>query len=339
MNILLTCAGRRNYLVKYFREALGHEGCVCAADMQLTAPALVDAQKAFKVPSIYNPNYIESIIAICIENDINAVLSLNDLELPILSQNEKRFAEIGVRVVVSSEKVIDICFDKFRTTLFAEELGINTPLTYKKIDDAQQALSSGALKFPLILKPRWGSASIGIEVVYSEYELELAYKLLNIKLSRTILAEASKENISEAILIQEFIDGDEFGLDIVNDLNGNYCATIVKKKLAMRAGETDKAVTVNNMQLVQFGELIGKSLKHIGNLDCDFFISNGKCYLLELNSRFGGGYPFSHEAGANIPKAIINWLKGEVAPSSLFAVTNNSGFSKYDNLMRIPTTI
>lgn len=336
MNILFTCAGRRNYLIKYFKEAIKDKGNIYAADMQNSAPSLVEADKAFIVPSIYEDNYIEFISNICKTENISALISLNDLELPILSRNRELFNKIGVKLIVSSEKVINITFDKYETAKFSKKIGIDTPATYITLDSALNAINKRKIFFPLIIKPRWGSASIGIEIVKTIEELKLSYKLQSIKLKETILAEASKKAVNEAILIQEFIHGQEYGVDIINDLETNYKATIVKKKISMRSGETDKAVTVNEPKLIELGKKIGENLKHIGNLDCDFFFANNKFYLLEMNSRFGGGYPFSHEAGANIPKAIIMWLQNKKADSTLFQVEFNQAFSKYDNLMKIP---
>lgn len=337
MNILFTCAGRRNYLIRYFKVAIGDSGKIYAADMQLSAPALVDADKAFKVPSIYDEDYIRTLYDICKKENIISIISLNDLELPILASNKKLFEEIGVKLIVSSEEVIKITFDKYETIRFATLLGIPTPKTFLSQKEAISAINNNGISFPLIIKPRWGSASIGIEIVNDLEELELAYQLQIKKLKRTILFEASKQDLDNAILIQEMIKGQEFGVDIINDLSCKYQATIVKKKLAMRAGETDKAITVDNIELKQLGELIGNNLGHIGNLDCDFFYDNGKYYLLEMNSRFGGGYPFSHEAGANVPMAIIKWLKNEEIDLNLFSVKNGEAFSKFDNLMSIPT--
>lgn len=336
MNILFTCAGRRNYIINYFKEAIGDKGFIYAADMQLSAPALVDAHKAFVVPGIYEPSYITELSTICQNENVDAIISLNDLELPILSANKSKFEKINVNVIVSSEKVIDITFDKFKAYEFAVQHLINTPITYISLKSAKYDIYNNQLSFPIVLKPRWGSASIGIDIVYNMEELELAYRLHTIKLERTILQEASKSSKHENILIQEFIEGQEYGLDIINDLQGNYQATIVKKKLSMRAGETDKAMTVDNAKLRAIGKKIGKALKHVGNLDCDFFLKNGKYYLLEMNSRFGGGYPFSHEAGVNVPKVIIGWLEGNIIDFNLLKPKYNMAFSKCDSLIKIP---
>jgi len=336
MNILFTCAGRRNYLVNYFKEELNGRGKVFAADFSKSAPALAEADVAILVPEVYDPGYIDALESIIEKHNINAVISLNDLELPVLSVNSDRLGKHGCRVIVSNEKVIDICFDKLKTVEFAKKLNINTPKTFTSIKDVLMALDKRQIDFPLVVKPRWGSSSIGLEFPEDKTELELAYELLNYRLDRTILSGVSASDRERAIIIQEKIEGSEYGLDIINDLDGNHKAVIVKKKLSMRAGETDKAMTVEHPHLAKYGKKIGEALGHISNLDCDFFQDNdGKHYLLEMNPRFGGGYPFSHEAGANLPGAIVSWLHGKSVPDKCFIVEQNVAFSKCDRLIKV----
>ena len=335
-NFLFTCAGRRNYLLKYFKEALGGKGKIIAADMQMSAPAMAVADISIPVPGVYSAEYIDSLIEICKTENVRALLSLNDLELPLLSTAKDRFEKEGVALIVSSEKIIEICFDKWRTLEFALENNIACPETFLTMNDAIEAIESGKLNFPVTIKPRWGSASIGIEYPESIKELKLAYELINLKINRSILSEASNQDKNRAILIQEKISGTEYGLDILNDLEGNNVAVYVKEKLAMRAGETDKAVLRNRPDIKKLGETIGKALKHIGNLDCDIFEKDGELYLLEMNPRFGGGYPFSHMAGANYPAAIISWLEGKKADSSCFQYYYDKAFAKCDMLVEVP---
>ena len=110
MNILFTCAGRRTYLLKYFKDNVDRGDKIIATDMQLSAPALQMADVKLQVPSVYDSKYINILVSICKQYNANALISLNDLELPILSANKALFQEIGVQVIVSSQNVIDICF-------------------------------------------------------------------------------------------------------------------------------------------------------------------------------------------------------------------------------------
>lgn len=334
MNILFTCAGRRTYLLKYFKENLSEGDKIVATDMQLSAPALQAANVKIQVPAVYDPKYIDITLNICKEQKIDALLCLNDLELPILAENKARFEALGVKVIVSDPEVIDIAFDKYKTAQWVESLGLNAPKTYVTLVSAKEALAKGEISFPLFMKPRWGSGSIGLETIDDMEELDIYYHLLMKKIKKTILATASVGD--EYIMIQEKLTGKEFGLDVMNDLQGNNVAVSVKQKLAMRAGETDKAITVDIPEVYEMGRKIGENLRHIGNLDVDIMQrANGDYCVLELNPRFGGGYPFSYEAGVNMPKAIIQWVKGEKVDAGILKPEIGRMFAKNDYLMEI----
>jgi len=334
MNILFTCAGRRTYLLKYFKENMSPEDKIVATDMQLSAPALQAADIKIQVPAVYDHKYIDITLDICKKHKIDALLCLNDLELPILAENKAKFEALGVKVIVSDPEVIDICFDKYKTAKWVASIDLNAPKTYVTLATAKDALVKGEIAFPLFMKPRWGSGSIGLETIDDMGELDIYYNILMKKIKKTILATASVGD--EYIMIQEKLTGNEFGLDVMNDFEGNNVAVSVKKKLAMRAGETDKAITVDLPEVREMGRKIGENLKHIGNLDVDIMQrANGDYCVLELNPRFGGGYPFSYEAGVNLPKAIIQWLKGEKVDPQILQPEYGKMFSKNDYLMEI----
>ena len=333
MNIFFTCAGRRTYLLKYFREQLAGDGLIIGGDMQLTAPALSVADIKVQLPAVYAEQYVDVLLDVCSKHNVRLLISLNDLELPILADNKHRFEEIGTIVVVSSPDVIDVCFDKLKPAQFIERIGLKAPMTFVNLNEAEDAINKGKLHFPVILKPRWGSGSIGIEVVEDIEELRMVYRLLLHKVKKSILATASQGD--EYIMIQQLIRGREYGLDIMNDLNGNHVAVSIKQKLAMRAGETDKAVTVSDAQLADMGRLIGEQLGHIGNLDCDILEENGAYYVLELNPRFGGGFPFSYEAGVNLPFAMLKWVEGESVHPDILTPITGKRFAKCDYLVEV----
>ena len=320
--------------MKYFRENMSPGDKIVATDMQLSAPAHQAADVRIQVPAVYAPDYIDITLKICREHAIDALISLNDLELPILAENKARFEAEGVKLIVSDPEVIDICFDKYKTAQWVESIGLNAPKTYVRLEDAKNALSVGEIAFPLFMKPRWGSGSIGLESIEDMAELEIYYGLLAKKIKKSILATASIG--SEFIMIQEKLTGKEYGLDVMNDLSGKNVGVVVKRKLAMRAGETDKAETVDSEELREMGRKVGENLKHIGNLDVDIMQrANGDYCVLELNPRFGGGYPFSYEAGVNLPKAILAWLKGETVDPSLLRPEYGRMFAKNDYLVEV----
>lgn len=335
MNILFTCAGRRNYLLQYFRETLKHKGKIIAADMEITAPALAVADKAVVVPEIYSSEYVHVILDICIKENVNALISLNDLELPILASQAQKFEEIGVKLVVSNEKAIETCFDKYKTIQFCKKIQIGYPKTFLDLDCARDALLKHNVKFPVVVKPRWGSASVGLEFPRTMEELDLAFRLVSLKISNSILYQASRQQLDKAVIIQEKIDGIEYGLDVLNNFSGLPMQVYVKEKLAMRAGETDKSVLRNKPDMEDLGIRIGRALGHIGNLDCDIFESRGRYYLLEMNPRFGGGYPFSHMSGANYPAAICSWIEGLTFSFEGFTKEYDKPYAKCDTIIQV----
>jgi carbamoyl-phosphate synthase large subunit len=335
MNILLTCAGRRNYLVSYFREALNGRGRVYAADASPHAPAMYEADVAVGVPLLNDVNYVEKIVSICAEEKIGMLLSLNDAELPVLALHRAKFLEVGTIPLVSSPEVINVCGDKWATIAALGQWGVDAPLTYCSLADAKEALARGDLAFPVVVKPRWGTASIGIEFAEDFEELECTYRMVKRRVGRSIVGALSVSEPEHPVLIQRYLSGPEYGLDVINDLEGNHVTTIVKQKLSMRAGETDCAVTLENAELRRLGETLGRRLGHVGNLDCDVFLAGAGFSVLEMNPRFGGGYPFSHIAGVDLPACLIAWASGEDHNQAWLTVRPNIAASKYDRLIEV----
>jgi len=335
LNVLLTCAGRRNYLVEYFREALAGRGAVIASDASPDASALQDADRAVVVPPVTDPDYVDVLHDLCRREHVGLVVPLNDLELPVLARCRARFLAIGTLPVVASPEVVDLCFDKLATFERLNALGIPVPRTYATLDGARAAFARGELRFPVIVKPRWGTASVGIDVAETLDELELACRLGHARLLKGFLAAPSAADPARALLVQERLPGLEHGLDVVNDLAGNHVVTFAKRKLAMRAGETDRAVTVGSPALEALGRALGEELRHVGNLDCDVFVDGDRAHVLELNPRFGGGYPFSHAAGANLPAALVAWALGEAPAPAWLRVRPEVASAKCDRLVGI----
>jgi carbamoyl-phosphate synthase large subunit len=332
MNILLTCAGRRNYLVQFFQRALGRRGEVIACDSSGSAPALREADRRFIVPRMDHPEYVAELLAICQEHAVRLLCSSNDLELSALSQHAARFRAVGTIPVVAAPPTIAICQDKWATFHWLRARQLDTPDTYASLADAGAALAQGLLAFPLLIKPRFGTSSIGVERVENDRELTLAHEWVQVQLRRTILARWTQTDAAQSLLIQQYVDGQEYGMDIINDLSGRHVCTLARRKLVMRAGNTDRAVTVSEPSLDRIGAVIGQSLAHLGSLDCDVIRTERGCCVLDLNPRFGGGYPFSHLAGANLPAALIAWANGEEPDPGWLRATPGILSSKYDGV-------
>jgi carbamoyl-phosphate synthase large subunit len=335
MNILLTCAGRRNFSVRAFQDAVNGRGLVFACDSDPDAPALTEADQAFMVPGIDDPEYIDALLSICRQHRVGLLVPALEPELPLVARHRARFLNVGTLPLISTSAVVDTCFDKLAAAAFLATLGIASPKSSATLEEARSALSSGELTFPLIVKPRWGVSSIGLELCGDDEELELAYRLVGRRLHRTFLAKFSAGDPGRSVLIQERLEGPEYGFDIVNDLRGKYVCSFVRKKLRMHSGQTDRAVAVVNPAIERVTRRIGESLGHFGTLDGDLMLTRDGIVVLDLNPRLGGGYPFSHVAGANIPAALVAWACNEPSNPAWFQVRPEVAISRVDELVII----
>lgn len=322
MNILLTSAGRRTYMIEYFKTVLGGKGKVYASNSTFTY-TLTKADEYVITPGIYDSEYINFLLSYCKKNSICAVISLFDIDLPVLAKNKEIFKNNGIELIISDYKVTSICNDKWKTYGFLVSIGIKQPRSFIKLTDAKKAIVDNVVSYPLFIKPRWGMGSIGIYKVETDEELDILYKKLHREIFNTYLKYESLLDVDSCIIIQESIKGQEYGIEVLNDLDGNYVTTFAKKKIAMRAGETDVAITVESEPFTAIGKKISQELKHVAILDVDCFVTEKEeIYVLEMNCRFGGQYPFTHLSGVNVPKQIIEWLNGDGTNMSILEQTN-----------------
>ena len=317
MNILLTSAGRRTYLVEYFEKALCGQGKVYASN-SIDTYTLHQADGYVITPAIYDKEYINFLISYCKKNQISAIISLFDIDLPVLAKHKDEFEKEGIKVVVSDYNVTQICNDKWSTYEFLARLGLPQTPSYLNLENLKNDIAEGVVNYPFILKPRWGMGSIGIYKACNEQELLVFYAKLHKEIFDTYLKYESQVDKDSCIIIQQMIKGQEYGIEILNDLKGNYVSTFAKKKVAMRSGETDIAETVETVPFEDIAKLISAHLHHVAMLDVDCFVTEtGERIVLEMNCRFGGQYPFTHNAGVNVPLQIIKWLNGEKVDKSL----------------------
>jgi len=327
LNIFISSVGRRAYLVKYFKDAVGDGGKVFVGNSDEYTPAFQYADDSVITPYIYSENYIPFLLDYCKTNKVDILISLFDIDLPVLAKNRKEFENIGVRLIVSNSDFIDVCNDKWKTYNFLTDNGFNVPKTYLTLQKAMLALETGELKYPIIVKPRFGCGSLAMSVAEDEMALLYYYARNNRTIGKSYLKYESSST-DEKIIYQECLKGQEYGVDIINDLDGNFQNAIIKKKIRMRAGETDIAEIVDNDAIYSATKCLGEITGHIANVDCDVFLVDGKPYILEMNARFGGGYPFSHMGGCNLPKAIVNWCKNIDVPRDMLIAKSDKRMYK-----------
>lgn len=320
-HVILCSVGRRSYLAHYFRKALSGRGKVLATNCVPDAPGMIAADQAFLVPPAYENGFIERLLDICRRHRPRLLFSLHDLEVSVLSRHTEALKRLGTFPVLASPGFCDTCMDKFATVGFAEDHGLNAAKTYLSVEDARAAIREQTINYPVVLKPRYGFGSIGLCEAHDEREMEMRFDLLRMEIARTTIAMASAKDEKNVILIQQKLQGTEYGLDVINDLQGGFVTCLIERKLGMRAGETDAAVIVEDDNLFALGKRLGEIARHPGVLDVDVIVQDNIPHVLEMNPRFGGHYPFAHMAGADIPSALIAWAEGrQPEPSWLRAV-------------------
>ncbi len=316
MNVLILSAGTRNKVVQYFKRAIGENGKVIATDMSNIAPAIYEADKFYTVPRMTDEGYIDVIFDICKKESINGVITLIDPELSLLAENANKFAEVGTTVIGSAYELCEMSLDKMEMYQWLSKHGYNCAKSYMNKDEFCRDVEAGIITYPVFVKPAKGSASIAISKVYDKETLELLFAH------------------SDGLMIQEFLNGQEIGADVYIDmLSGEIVSIFTKKKLVMRAGETDKAVSFKDDKLFALIKRFVKEAGYSGQIDIDIFDVNGEYYISEVNPRFGGGYPHAYECGCDHMTLILNNLNGKANEKKIGAYEDDVYMMKYNEIM------
>ena len=315
MNFLILAAGTRNKVVQYFVKTFSDIGKVIATDANNLGPAIYDADKYYIVPPITEPGYIDIILDICKKEQIKGILSLIDPELSLLAANEEKFKAIGVTIIGSSYDLCEMALDKMQMYKWLKSHGYNCAQSWMDKNEFYKAVEAGEVSYPVFVKPYRGSASISISKVYDKETVDLLF--------------AHEDDL----MIQEFLDGQEIGADVYIDLiSGEVVSIFTKKKIKMRAGETDKAVSFKDPALFALIEKFAKEAGYRGQIDIDIFEMDGKYYISEVNPRFGGGYPHAYESGCDHMKLILNNLQGVVNEKNIGAYDEGIYMMKYNEV-------
>lgn len=315
LNILILSCGTRNKIIQYFKKELGNRGLVITTDSSELAPAIYDADKYYIVPRVNEEGYIDGILSICKKNNIKAVLSLIDPELSLLAEHRQDFLDIGAIPILSDYDVVEMSFDKYKFYEFLVQHEFKTIKSYIDKEEFYKEVEAGIINYPVFVKPIRGSASINISKVNSKEEVELLF------------------NRFDNLMIQEFMDGTEYGADVYIDIISNEpVAIFTKEKIKMRAGETDKSVSIKDSKLFELIKTFVKKAGFKGIIDIDIFKVNGEYYISEVNPRFGGGYPHAYECGVNIPRMIINNVEGKVNDKEIGHYDKDVYMMKYNEV-------
>lgn len=315
MNILVLSAGTRDKVVQYFKKEIGNGGRIIATDCSNLAPAVYDADAFYLVPRITAPEYLDVILDICQQEQITGVFSLIDPELSLLAKEREKFLAVGTTPIISDYDLVETCFDKYRMYQLLQKMQIPTGKCYVDKEEFYRAVEKGEISYPVFVKPVKGSASLHINQVGSSKELEVLFELY------------------DDLMIQEYMDGQEYGADVYIDMISGKCTSLfVKKKIKMRAGETDKSVSYKDGKLFELIRNFAETCGFRGMIDIDIFEIDGVYYISEVNPRFGGGYPHAYACGVNMPAAVIRNLNGQENEVSIGDYAENICMMKYNEI-------
>jgi len=315
MNILILSCGTRNKIVQYFRKVLSGKGNVIVTDMNPYAPAIFEADRYYLVPRITDPDYINIILDICSKENITGVLSLIDPELSLLAKNKVQFEALGVQIIGSDYNLCERALDKMEMYHWCTTHGYKCARSYTDPKKFFEDIDLGVVTYPVFVKPIRGSASISISKVYNRETIEMLF------------------SNTDGLMIQEFLNGQEIGADVYIDMiSGEVVSIFTKKKLLMRAGETDKAISFKDEKLFSIIKCFTKESGFRGQIDIDIFDIEGEYYISEVNPRFGGGYPHAYECGADHISLIVNNLEGIVNSTNIGTYEDNIVMMKYNEI-------
>lgn len=320
-NILILSCGTRNLLVRYFKDKANGFHKVIGTDCSVYAPALYETDAHYIVPRMTDPAYLDTILEICRKETVTAVLPLQEDELYLIASNRNLFTEAGITPIISTPEAVEKCRDKYVFYQYLMQNALPALPTCNSFEAFQKESEAGNMSLPVFLKPTRGCGSIGIQ-----------------KVDQIGLLEALCRYQTDSYIIQNFAEGEEFGADIYIDLLSREPVSIfIKKKLRMRAGETEKSVSYKDEQLF---DLIRKTLSPLnltGPVDMDIFRIDGQYYVSEINPRFGGGYPHAYNCGINFPRLIANNLSGKINAADIGGYEEGVCMLKYTDLMTILT--
>jgi carbamoyl-phosphate synthase large subunit len=315
--ILISSAGRRVELLRAFRQTLNALapangatfGRVLAVDSSWYSSAFHDADQAFLIPRCTDRNFVPQMIELCTRHEVDLIVPTIDTELPIYAAAREQFTAVGTTVAISSPEVVAIAADKVHTHNWLTGAGFPTVLQGTIADVRADPVN---WQFPLIAKPRFGSASKGVTLLADLADLE--------RLIGHWAKLADSSDPYRDLVVQSVASGAEYTVDVMVTRDrsassaGGLCITAVpRRRIEVRAGEVSKAITVRSPVLIELAEKLCSALPGAyGPLNVQMFLDSesGKVAVIEINARFGGGYPLSFAAGANFPQALVHEVCG-----------------------------
>jgi carbamoyl-phosphate synthase large subunit len=310
LNVLITAASRRVQLVSAFRHALkqaGVRGRVIVTDVNPLSPAVRAADEWYLVPMADDPAYLSEILAITAAERIGLVVPTIDDELVLFGGSRAAFAASGTRLAVSSARTSRICNDKYETCRYLRSQGVRAAAAWLPHEVPHPE------SFPLFIKPRFGRGGVGAFAARSDREF------------------AFFSGYVDAPVIQEYLDGPEFTIDMCCDFESRVLSIVPRERVVIRAGVIDRGRTVRDEALMALGESVAAVLPFVGAVNVQCRVVNGVPVVFEINPRFSGGIPLTIAAGADFPRMLVDLAVGRSVPPAIGHFRDNLWMTNYES--------
>jgi carbamoyl-phosphate synthase large subunit len=283
VGVLLTGVGKRYDIVSAFAQ----HATVVAADPNPLAPAQYAAHHRMAVPPIEDPNYVPALLELCERHHVGAVIPLTDLDLEVLAHARERGL---LPALVPAPEIARATFDKYEAHLLLASLDLPTPPTVLPGEPVAH--------YPVMIKPRQGSGARSIHRADDARAVEFIV-----------------DYVKEPTMVQWWMDGPEFSIDCLSDLDGRCLNAIPRTMIESRGGESIKGTVIADRELIELGRSVVEALGVRGPCTVQAFrdreIGLG---ITDVNTRFGGAFPapmYAALPGRTYPELIVAMARGE----------------------------
>ena len=310
-NLLFPSVGRRVELMRAFRHAydeLGISGSIIGLDIDPLAPAMQEVDHAYLVPPTVDGAWISAVRELCGRHHVTLIIPLVDRDIPVLAEHRRDLESTGARVILVPDEAVAVTADKLLTHRFFKDRGIPTARSWTP-EEAENEVS----EFPVVVKPRFGSAGENVVTVRSRRELAFFVRYV------------------QDAFVEEYLPGPEITNDVFCALDGRVLSVVSRQRIEVRWGEVAKGKTIFDAEIGSHCLRIAEALRAVGPITVQCMLKDDRPHFTEVNPRFGGGVLLGIAAGVPSPRWLLELAAGrEVAAPPLGSYRTDLYLSRFD---------